>query len=167
MIRLFGGLLIFIVSSYCGFYFSDRLKKHRDFLRSVSGALTFTASEIEFGHCELERIFRRLDTSPAMYGFFNACADKIGDCGIRRAWADTVDEYIDRTGITEPEKDVLLQLGNQLGMSDADGQKKAISRTVKQLDEYAGLADAEYTRLSKPYRSCGILLGVFVLIIIA
>ena len=167
MIRLFGGLLIFIVSAYCGFYFSDRLKKHRDFLHSVSGALTFTASEIEFGQYELERIFRRLDTSPALCGFFNACADKIKDCGIRRAWSDTVHEYTDCTGLTAPETDILIQLGNQLGMSDADGQKKAISRAVKQLDEYAGLADAEYTRLSKPYRSCGILLGVFVLIIIA
>ncbi len=167
MIRLFGGILIFIVSAYCGFYFSDRLKKHRDFLRSVSGALAFLASEIEFGHCELERIFKRLDTTPALCGFFSACADKIKDCGIRRAWSDTVNEYIDRTGLTAPERDVMIQLGNQLGMSDVDGQKKAISRTVKQLDEYAEFADAEYTRLSKPYRSCGILLGVFVLIIIA
>ena len=69
--------------------------------------------------------------------------------------------------LSSHEKDTLLQLGNQLGMSDVSGQRTAISRTVHQLDEYVAFADREYIRLAKPYRSCGILLGVFVLIIIA
>lgn len=167
MLRLLGGALIFIVLAYCGFYFSDRLKKHRDFLKAVSGALTFVASEIEFGHSELEYIFRHADTSPALCGFFAECAGNIKSYGIKNAWSSTVDAYEERMELSLQEKDVLFQLGNQLGMSDVTGQKNAISRAVKQLDEYASSADAEYTRLSKPYRSCGILLGVFVLIIIA
>lgn len=167
MLRLFGGALIFIVLAYCGFYFAERLKKHRDFLRSVSGALAFTATEIEFGHSELEQIFRRADTSPALCGFFTVCADEIKNLGIRKAWSNTVNAFEERMALSSREKDALLQLGVQLGMSDVDGQRNAISRTVHQLDEYAALADSEYVRLAKPYRSCGILLGVFVLIIIA
>ncbi len=167
MLKLFGGTLIFIVLAYCGFYFAERLKKHRDFLSSVSCALSFTATEIEFGHSELEQIFRRADTSPALCGFFTVCADEIKNLGIRKAWSNAVNVFEERMMLSPPEKDTLLQLGNQLGMSDVGGQRTAISRTVHQLDEYAALADAEYVRLSKPYRSCGILLGVFVLIIIA
>lgn len=165
MIRLFGGVLIFIVSAYCGFYFSGTLKKRRDFLRAMSGALSFISAEIEFAHSELENILMRADTSSALCGFFSVCVPKIKKCGIRSAWTIAVDECT--VNLKAEEKDVLVRLGGQIGMSDVEGQKKTISRAVRQLDEYAKLADEEYTRLSKPYRSCGILLGVFILIIIA
>lgn len=167
MVRLFGGVLIFIVSAYCGFYFSGRLKTHRDFLKAMSGALSFISAEIEFAHSELENILMRADTSTALCGFFSVCVPEIKKCGIRSAWTKAVDECADRASLKDEEKDVLIQLGGQIGMSDVEGHKKAISRAVRQLDEYAKIANEEYTRLSKPYRSCGILLGVFFLIMIA
>lgn len=165
MIRLFGGVLIFIVSSYCGFWFSGVLKKRRDFLRAMSGALSFVATEIEFVHSELEKILVRAGKSPALCGFFPCCVAEIKESGIQNAWRKAVDECA--VNLKDAEKDVLIHLGGQLGMSDIRGQKNVIAGTVRQLDEYAKLADEEYIRLSKPYRSCGILLGVFILIMIA
>lgn len=166
MIRLFGGILIFIVSAYCGFYFSGRLKNRRDFLRAMSDALAFTATEMEFSHHALEGIFRRADVSPALCGFFAMCADSIERNGVRSAWHNSVIECCEKASLKTEDRETLLQLGSQIGMSDIEGQKKAIKRTITHLDEYAKSADEEYTRLSKPYKSCGILLGVFVLIMI-
>lgn len=165
MIRLLGGVLVFIVSAYGGFYFSGTLKKRRDFLRAMSGALSFISTEIEFAHSELENILIRADAPEALCGFFSQCAGEIKKCGIRNAWTNAVDECA--VNLLPEEKDVLIQLGGRIGMSDVEGQKNTISRAVRQLDEYAKLADEEYKRLSKPYRSCGILLGVFILIMIA
>lgn len=166
MIRLFGGILIFIVSAYCGFYLSDRLKKRRDFLRAMSGALSFTATEMEFAHHTLDNIFMRADISPALYGFFKMCSDTMKKSGVRSAWNRSVSDCSEKAALKTEDKEVLLQLGSQIGMSDIEGQKNAIKRTITHLNEYAKSADEEYVRLSKPYKSCGILLGVFVLIMI-
>lgn len=165
MIRLFGGMLVFCVFAYSGFYLSGRLKARRDFLRAMSGALSFIATEIEYSHYDLINIFRRADSSPRLNGFFTRCADGIEQYGIRKIWDKEVGECVDSGLLKDTE--VLRELGRQLGMSDIEGQKKAIGRVVLSLDEDTKRADEEYLRLSKPYKSCGILLGVFFLIIIA
>ena len=166
MIRHFGGVLIFIVSTYYGFYFSNRLKKRRDFLRAISGALSFIATEMEFTHRTLESIFRRVETRPALCDFFSHCIRQMEEDGIRKAWQESVFICADEAGLKSEDKESLIQLGSQIGMSDIEGQKTSIRRTIAHMDEYAKSADEEYVRLSKPYRSCGILLGVFFLIII-
>lgn len=164
MVRLFGGLLVFCVSSYCGFYLSGRLKARRDFLRAMSGALSFIAAEIEYSQCDLANIFKRADSSPALCGFFSRCAEGIEEHGIRKAWAKEVEECVSSGLLRDGE--ILKGLGRQLGMSNIEGQKKTIERAVAALDSDEKTADEEYVRLAKPYRSCGILLGVFFLIII-
>lgn len=166
MIRLFGGFLIFIVSTYCGFSAASRLRRRSEFLKAISDALTYVISEIEFSHTELREIFSRADISGALADFFKSCRDELATSGIREAWEKTVHIKADELSLKECDKDALLQLGVQLGKSDIDGQKKAIGRTVAMLDGYKKSAEEEYVRLSKPYRSCGILLGVFVLLII-
>ena len=165
MIRLFGGMMVFFVFAYCGFYLSGRIKARRDFLRAMSGALSFIASEIEYSHYDLIDIFKRADSSPSLCGFFTRCAEGIEKYGIRKVWDKEVGECVDLGLLKDGE--ILKELGRQLGMSDIEGQKKAIERTVAVLDDNGKTADEEYVRLSKPYRSCGILLGVFFLIILA
>ena len=166
MLRLFGGICVLVFASYGGFYMSGRLKTRRDFLRSMSESLTYIASEIEFGHCELADIFMRIDNSSAACDFFRKCAEGLQKSGIRRAWEKSVASCRENMPLKKEDIDVLLQLSTQIGMSDITGQKTVISRAVTHLDTYASSADEEYARLGKTYRSCGVLLGVFFLIIV-
>ena len=166
MLRLLGGLCVLVFASYGGFYMSGRLKTRRDFLRYMSESLTYIASEIEFGHYELKDIFMRIDNSSAVYDFFKKCAERLHKSGIRRAWEQSITECRETIHLKNEDIDVLLQLGTQIGMSDIAGQKTAISRAVTHLDTFAGSADEEYRRLGKTYRSCGVLLGVFFLIMV-
>lgn len=166
MLRLCGGLCVFLAMSYCGFYFSGRLKKRRDFLVAIADALMFIQSEIEFGRFDLKNIFIRINDSAALCNFFGRCAELTEDNTIQNAWINAVEECKDKAYLKQSDTDTLLQLGRQIGMSDVVGQKAAIKRTVTHLDQYAKSADEDYQRLGKPYRSCGILLGVFCLIIV-
>lgn len=165
MLRLFGGILIFTVSSYIGFHMADRLRKRVSFLRAMSDALAFISAEIEFGHYSLDSIFRRIDSSNALCGFFDYCKNHIHKDGIREAWNNSVEYISDKVFVTDDDIDAVAMLGGELGMTDIKGQKNAISRTILHIDKNAKSAEAEYARLGKTYRSCGMLMGVFFLII--
>ncbi len=166
MLRLLGGLMICIVSSYCGFFMADRLKKRRDFLRGMENALSFIQTEIEFGKYELRYIFKRIEDSPSLCGFFKCCTDAMKDNGIKSAWKKAVEKIADDANLKEEDKTALEELSKELGMSDVCGQKKAIERTVALINGYGKHAEEEYLRLSKTYKGCGVLLGVFFLIIL-
>ncbi len=165
MLRLLGGALIFTVSAYYGFHLSGRLKKRRDFLRAMSGALAFVLAEIEFGRYDIAHIFARADISPALCGFFKRCIGGIEEQGLQYGWRKATKECADIAYIKEYDCEALLALGMQIGMTDVSGQKKAIGCAVAHIDKNAKEAEEEYQRLAKPYRSCGVLLGVFFLII--
>ena len=162
MLRFIGGALIFAVSTYCGFYISGRLKTRCDFLRAMSDALSFISSEIEFGQYDLEHIFKRIKI-PAVSDFFGACAKFIKSDGVRQVWGS---EVLNCNVIKSEDADILLQLGSQLGRTDIEGQKNAISRAISELDKNAKAANEEYIRLGKTYRECGALLGLFFMIIL-
>lgn len=162
MLRLVGGVLIFAVSTYCGFYLSGRLRTRVDFLRAMGDALSFISSEIEFGHYELADIFNRI-TIPVVSDFFKVCAKFIKHDGVRQVWER---EVLNCNVIKREDADILMQLGNQLGRTDVEGQKNAISRAISGLDKNAKSANEEYIRLGKTYKECGALLGLFFMIIL-
>ena len=166
MLRLLGGICVLVFASYGGFYMSGRLKSRRDFLHSMAESLTYIESEIEFGHYELKNIFMRIDKASAVYDFFKKCAEGLNKSGIRCVWERSIAECGETIPLKNEDIDVLLQLGAQIGMSDVAGQKTAIRRAVTHLDTFASTADKEYARLGKTYRSCGVLLGIFFLIIV-
>ncbi len=166
MLRLCVGIVIFALSSYCGYNMSDRLRRRADFLRSMSDALAFISREIEFGHYSLEEIFERIGENDALHGFFCRCRTRLSEHGIRNAWSDALEYVSDHIMLTDADKDAILMLGSELGMTDIRGQKNAISRSISHIDKNVGLAESEYLRLGKTYKSCGMLMGVFFLIIV-
>lgn len=166
MLKLLGGLMICTVCSYCGFYMSDRLKRRRDFLLGMENALSFIKTEIEFGRYDLKHIFLKIDNSPQLCGFFGICTDRIEELGIKKAWSEAADKTGDVANLKVEDKNVLRELSRELGMSDVEGQKKAINRTADHIKECRKNAEEEYARLSKTYKGCGVLLGVFFLIIL-
>ena len=165
MIRFVGGAMICTVSSYFGFYMADRLKKRRNFLREMVDSLSFIGREMEFGRYELHRIFANLCDTATLFGFFKICNDKIEDWGIKKSWEHAVCEISCDACLKNEDKAALMTLSGELGMTDINGQRKAIERTVSALAECEKKADEEYIRLSKAYRGCGVLLGVFFLIL--
>lgn len=167
MLSLIGGGLICITASYGGFYFADRLRKRYDFLRNMKSALLYISSQIEFGRYELRRIFSHIEDNPSLFGFFSMCADKIYKDGIEKAWSASLCSVSTNAFLKEPETEALFALSKELGKSDVSGQKKAIALCVNLIDMSLESAKDEYERLSKTYRGCGILLGVFFLIIFA
>lgn len=165
MLSAIGSGMICITSAYFGFYMAERLKKRYCFLREMINALLFIERETEFGKYELSRLFKKLEGVSALGGFFKLCRNGMEENGIKQAWRDAAKETADKVCLKEWDITTVSELAEELGMTDARGQKKAIKRTVGILNECCKNAEEEYNRLSKPYRHCGVLIGIFFLIL--
>ena len=166
MLSFLGGGLICAVSSYFGFYFASRLEKRREFLREMRDALAFMRTEIAFAKNELQYIFSGLERSSGLCGFFKMCNESLKESGIKTAWQSALDKTAEKASLSPEDIRVLKQLGQVLGMSDVKGQMSAIDRTVSHLNDSISAAGADCDRLCHMYRQCGILLGIFILIIV-
>ena len=164
MFKMTGALLIASAAAWFGFAAADRLKRRRDFLIAFGTSLTVLETEIEFGRYELKRIFKRIGDDKKLYGFYGICGDEIKEKGIKKAWSSAVEKAADAASLMSSDKDAILALGHELGMSDVSGQKKSIERCASLLSQGAENAGSEYTRLAKVYRSCGILAGAFIVL---
>lgn len=163
MTKLFGGILVAVVCAYYGFTAADRLKKRKDFLTAFLSSLSFLETEMCFGHYDLKSVFQRIDDK-RLFNLYTDCAERITESGIRQAWKDSVKRKSDAAYLKMSDTDALLSLGTELGMSDIEGQKKAIARASQLISQCSDNADEEYSRLGRVYRSCGVLAGVFVVI---
>ncbi len=161
--------MIGAVCTYAGFVKADRLKRRRDFLTAFTASLASLETEIVFGMTELKSIFRRMEErsdSRSLCGIYGGCAEIMDGTGIRAAWERAAEAAGERASLTAEELSAVRLLGGELGMSDADGQKNALRRCEKMLAAYSKNAGEEYGRLARVYRYCGVLAGMFIVIVI-
>ncbi|MGM9936954.1 MAG: hypothetical protein ACI38A_06385 [Candidatus Ornithomonoglobus sp.] len=83
---------------------------------------------------------------------------------MRSAWGLAAKEAAGQGCLKKEDISVISSLGSELGMSDVDGQKKALKRVSELIRPLAENAGDEYTRLARVYRSCGVLAGIFIIL---
>ena len=166
-VRFLGSGLIAFTCAWYGFSMARGLRYRRDFLREIISAISFIGREIEYGRSRLREVFKKVEKTILTDGFFDICIENMEQKGIRESWRLAVDDAYHRFYLTTTDKEVIGELSNELGMSDAYRQKSAIEKTVAELEKFLNDANENYVRLSKVFRGCGVLLGVFFLIIFA
>lgn len=164
-IRFIGSTLIAIAVTWWGMCEAKKLKERVVFLRALLSGLVTAKAEIEFGRYEIGYIFKRLNVNNDK-GIFKTCSGFIKEKGIKAAWETAVNIVCGDDFLKENDKDVILQLGNSLGMSDVEGQKNNIDMVVEELKKSISVAEEEDARLGKVYKGCSVLLGVFIMIIL-
>ncbi len=166
MVRLMGALMVCAVCIWAGFSAADRLRRRRDFLRDFVTSLSVLETEIAFGKYDLEEIFGRMNADEHLYGMYKTCSEQLGEYGIKRAWNNAVSAVADAASLTDSDIDAVCALGAELGMSDINGQIRAIERTAELSSGNAGEAEERCTRLTRVYRGCGMLSGAFAVLML-
>ena len=166
MLRLAGAVLIGVVCAMYGFFSADKLKKRYSFFREFITSLSVLETEITFGKYELRRIFKRMEDRPELCGLYSICAENIRESGIKRAWENAAETAAEKAGLRTEDISAVQSLGAELGMSDIEGQKNAIARTMELAKKCEMRAADEYDRLGRAYRVCGALAGVFCVLMI-
>lgn len=166
MLRMTGALLICLVCIWVGFSAADRLRRRRDFLECFVTSLSVLETEITFGMRGLGTIFRDMSSDDRLYGLYGSCAETLAERGIKTAWSDAVNGVCDNAALTGADAETIRALGSELGMSDVGGQKRAIERTAELLSKSADEAGERCMRLTKVYRGCGVLSGIFAVLML-
>lgn len=164
MLRLIGSMALGTVCAMYGFGRAAALMRRRDFLRSFLSALSVIETEICFGRRTLGEIFSGLD-SPELCGLFTDCTAGLEASGIKYAWQSAAASAAAVVGLNADEKSIITSLGAELGRTAAEGQKKVLGRAAAYISSQLEMAEDEYRRMGRVYRSCGVLAGAMCVLI--
>mgnify|MGYP001497544330 CR=1 FL=1 len=171
MLKLFGAVLVLFSGTMIGLFqanrFSERPRQIRDLLR----ALQRLETEIGYGLTPLPDALKKMaqPVQPPTKSIWEELAHRMTeDSGLSAAqiWVQVVEQYWRRTSMKAAEKEVILQLGQNIGISDREDQLKHIQLAKEQLRAEEDEAMQERDRYSKMWKTLGGLAGAFVVILI-
>ncbi|SDW53236.1 stage III sporulation protein AB [Marininema mesophilum] len=171
MLKLMGAALILLSSSAVGFQAARSYAERPRQIRQMLGAFAMLETEITYGARRLDEICNHLaqrEKDPVR-SLFARCAEYLStldgvstyDC-----WKRAVEEIWPTTLMKAPEKEVLIDFGKTLGVSDRADQMQHIQRAKTNLGTEESRALEEQTRYEKMCRSLGVLAGVLIVILI-
>lgn len=171
LLKLIGGLVVIVSSSFLGFALSRDCARRPQQLRELQALLQMFENQIVFLSDVLtdafERVFRSSKSEVGV--FFRAAAEKLssgGEINAREAWEAAVRENLRKTSLLAEDQEVILSFGTLLGSSDLEGQVKNIRLTVNQLKLQEQKAEERRVKYEGMYRSLGILGGLAVVILL-
>jgi len=164
--KLIGALCILISSSLIGIQKASCLKNRVKYLANIKASLNILESEISFSQDILEKAFMRISKAVDTKGLFETASENISELGIKSAWEYAVSECSKSLCLNKADYEALILFGEKLGMSDKKGQVKNIRNTISIIDGLIESAEKEYTQNAKLYRSGGVIIGLFFVIVL-
>ncbi len=137
-----------------GIYFSASVKKRAVFLREILLFCEELNIEVRYRASPLDEIVKKAKKSHEGSVFFS----KLKEGGkFHESWAAAIKE---ENSLNSTDKEILLNMGNELGRSDITGQTAVIGLTSELLRKQLGDAEEQSARKASMYRSVGLLCGI-------
>ncbi|SFS93349.1 stage III sporulation protein SpoIIIAB [Marininema halotolerans] len=171
MMKLIGATLILLSSSAVGFHIAHRYAERPRQIRQLLGTFSVLETEITYGARRLDEICEQLarrEKEPVR-SLFAQCAKNLSTLdGVStyECWQRAVESMWPSTSMKTPEKEVLIDFGKTLGVSDRADQMQHIQRAKVNLATEEGRALEAQARYEKMCRSLGILAGLLIVILI-
>lgn len=171
MLKLLGSVLVVVMATGYGFHIASRYADRPKQIRHFVAALQMLETEIQYAATPLPTACLRIGSRlPAPVGnFFTALGEKLRDGrGLTAdlAFQEAMDEHKSFLVLKDAERDVLLNFGHTLGVSDRADQIKHIHLAGAHLTAEESNARDEQARNEKMWRYLGALLGLTVVILL-
>ena len=166
MIRFIGAGMIIAASGAAGAIMSARLHKRVRYLDSFAAALEYLKTHICFSGFEMEKALRLTDEVGNTGGVFRTAADNMRSDGLKKAWKRAIYLNADKMCLKVSDADALASLGDRLGLTDAEDQKKNIDNVLVSLSICRAAAEKEYEKNGRLYRSCSVLCGALAVLLL-
>ncbi|MFY9505670.1 MAG: stage III sporulation protein SpoIIIAB [Caldicoprobacterales bacterium] len=164
-------LVIITSSTLIGCEFAKAYRYRDKQLRQLQGALSRLEAEIIHYSTRLSDALQSVGESIEgeigdLFILVSKLLDKRGNITVGSAWRMALKDLKDRLYLKKDELDILYRFGDQLGISDRNGQAKYIKLTLDQL--YHQELDARETRkkYEKMYKSLGLLGGIGIAVLL-
>ncbi len=159
-------ITIFLLSTAIGLLISKMYENRVTELKQFKNILNILKTKIKFTYEPLKEIFRQIsqDKSTKIEEIFENMTYKLSFEDVKTSWRDSIQEA--DISITQEDKDVLKELGKILGQTDADSQVSEIEVTETFLDMQIEKAEENRKKNQKIYKTLGVLVGLFFVIIL-
>lgn len=170
MLKLLGAMLILLAGTLLGFYQASQLSRRPKQVSELIRLLQRLETEIVYGFTPLPEALRqtgRTGTPPVGALFLDTAVELAKPDGrsVHAIWEQTLAAGWRYTSMKPNERDVLLQLGHTLGLTDREDQVKHLRLAVSQLQGEAECAREEQQRYERMWKSLGVLMGLLVVIL--
>ena len=167
--ELLGQLLLLLGCASLGVLRGLELKKRTACLWAFRRALSLLTRELSFSLRPLTDLLDQAagETTGPAGTFFTACRENFL-AGGGESWADSWQQALAETPLplTEPDKQVLAQVGDVLGRYDGESQRRALEGLGEALDGCLDQSRQEEKRLFRVYVALGVTGGLFCLILL-
>jgi stage III sporulation protein AB len=170
MLKFIGAVFILVAAALFGFLQGLHYARRPKQIRGLIGALQRMETEMTYGLTPLPELLAALSrqTAEPLSSLYRNSSERLaGTSGLstRDIWQQEVKETWKRTSMKLPEREVMLQLGQVLGMSDRSDQVKHLRLAVSQLQAEEADSRDEQRRYEKMWKSLGILIGALIVIL--
>ena len=146
-------LLIFISTSFVGILISNKYKNRVIELKEVKNALNIFETKIKYTYEPVPEIFNEIskNLNENIGNIFKIASSEMKSLSAKLAWEKAVEES--KTSMKKEDIDVVKGLGKLLGKTDLEGQVSQIELTNKFLDEQIEIAQKDYLKNEKLYKT--------------
>ena len=167
--KLIGGALVVVSSSWIGFLIANQFVLRPQQLHQLQTALQMLETEISYGITPLPEAFNKLasNLSNPIDKIFKLAQQKLNEgYTAPEAWSIALKEVFPQTELNKEDQQVLLDLGHNLGQSTSDDQLKYLNLVQRKLEGLYQEAIDERQVKVKLWRYLGVLTGLFLVILI-
>lgn len=164
--KLLGSIAIIGCSFFISKTMTDKLKKRKTSLNTFHNILVMLESEINFSANSIDRAFQNISTSVDLPDFFEFIISRTRNCGIRRAWSESLEHFKDILCLNSEDVKILNILSPQLGITDKENQIKNIHYVLALLEQAEKDAQSKVSSLAKLYSAIGMSAGLTAVILL-
>ncbi|CAG7642286.1 stage III sporulation protein SpoIIIAB [Paenibacillus allorhizosphaerae] len=170
MLKLLGAMLILLSGTLFGFYQASLLARRPKQIAELIRSLQRLETEIVYGFTPLPEALAstgRSCSTPAGRLFLRAAEElrRAEGRSVQMIWRESVSEEWRNTAMKMQEREVFLQIGSTLGLTDKEDQVKHLRLAASQLQTESDNAREEQQRYERMWKSLGVLMGALVVIL--
>lgn len=171
MLKMLGAAIIVASSSLGGFYIASSYQQRPRQLRELQQALQMLETEIVYAsiplYLAMEHIGERLPgVTKAIFQAMGKNLQQMDGASSFECWKQALEQHFYQTALKKQDREILLQFGQTLGISDKEDQMKHIRLAIHHLAAEESLARDEQKIYGKLSKNIGVLLGVLIVILI-
>ena len=171
MLKLLGAVMIFGSCAVLGLNARQTLRRRVSAADAMLLALSLIESEISCRRAPLPEIVDELaaQDNPVLKTVFQSLARRLREqngLSLGYLWRAALRDERERVGLGKAECEILCDAASFLGRYNADEQTAGLAQIARRLETARGIAAEELQNKGNLYRTCGIALGLLVILVL-
>jgi stage III sporulation protein AB len=167
MLKMIAIAIIFLSSTYIGFYYGESFRKRSKQLNSILKAVMFLNNEVMYSNTPLPEALKYISikVDDPVSEILSSTASKLEDgesISVYDAFKDEYTKYKQYFNLNDEDRGIIKDFLKGLGESGVYGQDKLFNLTIENMKINCKSAEELGKKNSKMYRAIGVCIGAMI-----